>query len=203
MPIEGIGSNARPMASDVEASEQAVPTGTGEELIGSVIAMLDEQHARQREARQAAREVRREAAEARIGALRTEADLQFAAGVASGVAQAAGGACQAAGTASAASTNAEPNPAGIERPAVDPNWAAAGKMVEGAGTLTSSTFNLLAAGNHADAEAHEVAETAAGDAAQDMSDAMEQTERLANRAVDHLEATLQAQVDARRAAIRG
>lgn len=167
------------MAAD-ETTARPAPMGTGEELIGQVLAMLDEQHARQREARQAVREVRREAAEARIGAMRTQADYAFAAGMAEAGATAASGVAGLSGAKTDTCTT-----------------------IKSAGGLASSTFNFIAKSNEADAEAHEVAETTAGDAAQDLTEAMQQTERLANKALDHLEATLQAQVDARRAAIRG
>jgi hypothetical protein len=153
--------------------------GTGEELIGQVVAMLDEQHARQREARQAMREVRRDAAEDRIGALRTQADYKLAAGVVEAGASAASGI--AGGT-------------GAKKDVT--------KTMESTGQTAGAALNFIAESNGIDAEAHELAETTAGDAVQDMTEAMQQTQRLADKALEHLEATLEAQVASQRAAIR-
>lgn len=171
-----------------------VPMGTAEELLGQVGMMLDEQASDERQARQVAREARREANEDRVGAMRTAADFQLAAGLVKGGTTAAGGAINAANV-SAMDT----------APRGEPNfWADGGKDIfAGSGNIGESILNYAAAQNNADATVHEGRAQIASDAAADANDGMQETRQARQKAMQHLETILQAQIDAQRAAIRG
>jgi hypothetical protein len=112
--------------------------GTAEELLATVCQMLDEQHSDARKARQMAREARRDAAMDRIGAMRTAADFQLAAGIAQGAGQAASGAAGIAGAGGGAEGG------------VDPTWKGAGDMASGAGTGAGGALSAIASMNSAD-----------------------------------------------------
>lgn len=231
----------------ISGQKAVVSTGTAEELIGQVESMLDQQQGEERKARSIARELRHDAVQDRIGAMRTAADFAFAAGVVQGVAQAASGACQGIGAADSLSAQpdaalgagaeatsgatggatASPgveNGAGLDAPPpqnqglssetlakarmdaaerVQTEWGARGQMTQGVGAVGNAALTMISKGNDADAEVHQARAQEASDAAADANDAMQQTSQLRQKAMQHLETILQAQVDAQRAAIRG
>jgi len=152
-----------------------VPTGTGEELLQQVIAMLDEQRSEAHKARSAARQVQTNAARERIGQMREAADFELAAACVKGGATVAS---------SAASGDA-------------------GTYTQAGATVAEGTLNWFSSQADADADAASIGEQIAGNAASDAGDFVQEAGQRMDRAISKLDAILQAEVDASRAAIRG
>ena len=89
----GSGSGTQPETFEADPPGP-IPTGTGEELLQQVIAMLDEQRSQARTARTAGRALSRSQARDRIGKMREAADFQLAGSIVKGASTAASSVAQ-------------------------------------------------------------------------------------------------------------
>ena len=170
----GSGSGTRPDTFDTEVAGP-IPTGTGEELLQQVIAMLDDQRSQARSARAAGRTASRNQARARIGKMREAADFKLASSVVNGVSTAASSSIQNTG---------------------DQALAKSGS------TVATGVLDWLASRSETDAEMNGLGSQIAKDGADDANELMQAAAQRSDRALQKLDAILQAEVDASRAAIR-
>lgn len=150
------------------------PAGTNEELLMQVIAMLDEQRSQSLDGRRAARDMQARAGRDRISEMREAATLRLGSAIVTGV----GTAASAAG-------------------------GSAGTLAEAGSSTDAAALGYFAAQADADAELHGMAEESARNAAADADDYVGDASRRMDRVMQKLDAILEAEIEAARAALRG
>lgn len=178
--INGSGSSHRAGAEDHAGVQipSTVTVGSTEELLMQAVAMLDDQRSQARKARSAGRELQLNAARDRIGNMREAAAFKLASACVSGVATAASG-------------------------ALGGDESAEGNYAAGAGKVDSGVLDFCASEAEANSQMDGVREGIARNGAEDGNDDMQEASQRMNSAMQKLDAILQAEVDAARAAVRG
>lgn len=177
MRIDG-GTNGAAGAMATATPDRAVPLGTGEEVLQEVIAALDEQRGQARTVRRLSQRSQASETKQRIDDMRQAAGMRLA------------GACIGAASSTAG---------GITTGFGHEN---AGKTTAATGKSAGDALGAIAGMEDADAAQHGAAAKVAGDSAADAGEAIQDASQRQGRALQKLDAILQAQVDSARAVIR-